>query len=101
MKKLNFTTKTAIALYAMLAVVLSSCEDAGTLKNVDKGHNDKIEVYKYYFDEGEYVYVARFKDQPNVVSATWQEQQGKVRVTKGNVVIYENDSVQVVLKNNR
>ena len=26
MKKLNFTTKTAIALYAMLAVVFSSCE---------------------------------------------------------------------------
>ena len=27
MKKLNFTTKTAIALYAMLAVVLSGCEN--------------------------------------------------------------------------
>ena len=26
MKQLNFTTKTAIALYAMLAVVFSSCE---------------------------------------------------------------------------
>lgn len=27
MKKLNFTTKNAIALYAMLAVVLSGCEN--------------------------------------------------------------------------
>ena len=27
MKKLNFTTKTAIALYAMLVVVFSSCEN--------------------------------------------------------------------------
>jgi hypothetical protein len=27
LKKLNFTTKTAIALYAMLAVVLSGCEN--------------------------------------------------------------------------
>lgn len=29
MKKLNFTTKTAIALYAMLAVVLSGCQTLG------------------------------------------------------------------------
>lgn len=27
MKKLNFTTKTAIALYVMLAIVLSGCEN--------------------------------------------------------------------------
>lgn len=101
MKKLNFTTKTAIALYAMLAVVLSSCTDAGTLKRVDKGNNEQIEVFKYFYDDGECVYVARFKDTPNVVSTTWSEQQGKIRVTKGNVVIFENDSIQVVLKNYR
>jgi len=101
MRKLNFTTKTAIALYAMLAVVLSSCTDAGTLKRVDKGNNEQIEVFKYFYDDGEYVYVARFKDTPNVVSTTWSEQQGKTRVTKGNVVIFENDSIQVVLKNYR
>jgi hypothetical protein len=45
--------------------------------------------------------VARFKDTPNVVSTTWSQQQGKARVTKGNVVIFENDSIQVVLKNYR
>lgn len=99
MKKLNFTTKTAITLYAMLAVVFTSCEDAGTLKRIDKGNNQQIEVFKYYYDDGNYVYVARFKDTPNVVSTTWIEQQGKTRVTKGNVVIFENDSIQVVLKN--
>lgn len=101
MKKLNFTKKTAIALYAMLAVIFTSCEDAGTLKRVDKGNNQQIEVFEYYYDDGDYVYVARFKDTPNVVSTTWSEQQGKTRVTKGNVVIFENDSIQVVLKNYR
>lgn len=101
MKKLNFTTKNAIALYAMVAVILSSCTDAGTLKRVDKGNNEHIEVFKYFYDDGEYVYVSRFKDTPNVVSTTWSEQQGKTRVTKGNVVIFENDSIQVVIKNYR
>lgn len=101
MKKLNFTTKTAIALYAMLAVVLLSCTDAGTLQRVDKGNNEQIELFKYFYDYDQYVYVARFKDTPNVVSTTWSELQGKARVTKGNVVIFENDSIQVVLKNYR
>jgi hypothetical protein len=101
MKKLKISTSSAIAVYAMLAVVLSSCTDAGTLKRVDKGNNEQIEVFKYYYDDGDYVYVARFKDTPNVVSTTWSQQQGKARVTKGNVVIFENDSIQVVLKNYR
>lgn len=34
MKKLNFTTKTAIALYAMLAVVFSSCESENSKRVV-------------------------------------------------------------------
>ena len=101
MTKFKFTTKPAIALYAMLAVVLSSCTEAGTLKRVDKGNNEQIEVFKYFYDDGSYVYVARFKDTPSVVSTTWSEQHGKTRVTKGNVVIFENDSIQVVFKNYR
>ena len=101
MKKFKISTVTAIAVYAMLAVVLSSCTDAGTLERVDKGSNEQIEVFKYFYDNGEYVYVARFKDTPNIVSTTWQQQQGKTRVTKGNVVIFENDSIKVVLKNYR
>jgi hypothetical protein len=101
MKKLNFTTKTAIAVYSMLAVVLSSCTDAGTLKRIDKGNNEQIEVFKYFYDDGEFVYVARFKDTTNVITTTWTEQQGKMRITKGNVVIFENDSIKVALKNCR
>lgn len=101
MKKLKISTVTAIAVCTILAVVLSSCEceDTGTLKRIDKGNNQQIEVFKYYYRRGEYVYVARFRDTPNVVSTTWSEQQGRTRVTKGNVVIFENDSIQVVLKN--
>jgi len=34
MKKLNFTTKTAIALYAMLVVVFSSCENENSKRVV-------------------------------------------------------------------
>ena len=77
---------------------LSSCKDAGTLKNVDEGNNPNIEVYKYYFASDEYVYIARFKDCPQVQTTTWKQRQGKVTHTKGNVVIYENDSIQVILK---
>ena len=99
--KTSILVRTRYFFYVMLAVVLSSCIDAGTLERVDKGHNEQIEVFKYFYDDGVYVYVARFKDTPNVVSTTWSEEPGKTRVTKGNVVIFENDSIQVVLKNYR
>jgi len=98
MKNLNFTKKTAIALYAILFIVLSSCTEAGTLERIDKGNNEQIEVFRYYYTDGGYVYVARFKNTPNIVSTTWTEHQRKQRVTKGNVVIFENDSIQVISK---
>lgn len=79
-KKLNF-----IAL--LLVTVLSSCADAGTLKQIDKGGNENIEVFKYYYDTGEYVYISRFKDNPNVITTTWSEQHGKQVVTEGNITI--------------
>ncbi|CAB4577946.1 MAG: hypothetical protein F2563_03575 [Actinobacteria bacterium] len=94
MKKLN-----TIVLLSFLAISLFSCTDAGTLVKVDEGNNDEIEVLKYFYSDGAYVYVARFKDTPNVVSTTWNEVHGKTTVRIGNVVIFENDSVQVLLKN--
>ena len=78
--------------------LLTSCEEAGTMISVDGGKNPNIEVYKYYIDGGDYVYVARFKDCSNVVATTWQERQGKMSYTKGNVTVYENDSIKVILK---
>jgi hypothetical protein len=60
MTKLNFTTKTAIALYAMLAVVLSSCD----FKYNDNPHNIKYKVtlnsglhQTHYFVLGEIEYL--------------------------------------------
>jgi len=79
------------------AIFLFSCTDAGTLEHVDKGGHDQIEVFKYYYADGAYVFVARFKDQPNVLSTIWRQQVGKVSHIRGTVV-YENDSIQVILK---
>jgi uncharacterized lipoprotein NlpE involved in copper resistance len=87
-----------LAITLLIASCNNKSKEAGTLKNIDMGNNEQIEVYKYYYDDWRYVYVARFKDSPNVVSTTWQERHGKSTITQGNVVIYENDSIQVVLK---
>lgn len=91
----------AFAYVLLVAVLFTGCSNAGTLERIDKGDNEQIEVFKYFYDDNQYVYVARFKDISNVVSTTWQERQAKTRVTRGNVVIFENDSIQVVLKNFR
>jgi hypothetical protein len=88
-------------LFVLLAGVLISCgPDAGTLQSVDQGNNPEIEVFKYYYTEGGYVYVARFKDSRQVVTTTWSNfnPATKTHDIHGNVIIYENDSVQVVLK---
>jgi len=100
MKNVSKFKNPLLFISTLLVVVLSSCEKAGTIERVDKGNNEKIEVFRYYYDDGACVYVARFKDTPNVVSTTWKEQKDDYEVTKGNVVIFENDSIQVVRKNN-
>lgn len=91
--KLNLLT-----VCVLLLVGLSSCTDAGTLENIDRGGNNQIEVFRYYYADNESVYIARFKDQPNIITTTWKEQQGKTTFKKGNVILFENDSIQVVLK---
>lgn len=84
---------------SLLLAALVSCTDAGTIQKIDKGNNDQIEVYEYFYDDGFSVYVARFKDNPNVVSTTWTEHRGRYSVKKGSVTIFENDSIQVIFKN--
>lgn len=78
---------------AVISLFLFSCSPAGTLKKVDKG-NGEIEVYAYYYHAGFPIYVARFKDQPNVVTTTWQA--GKTM--QSCVTVYEDEKVQVILK---
>jgi hypothetical protein len=87
--------KITLILLIFSIILFSSCEDAGTLLQVDQGNNPNIEVYKYFYSDGVFIYVARFKDQPNVVTTTWQEGKNQ---TKSNVTIFENDSVKVILK---
>jgi len=99
MKKLKISALIVVAVCVMFSIV--SCTDAGTLQRIDRGNNDEIEVFRYFYDDGKYVYVARFKDTPKILTTTWEEQVGKTRLTRGNVVIFENDSIQVVLKNYR
>lgn len=72
-----------------LSLFIISCSEtpAGTMQNVDSGENDSIEVFRYYFEDGNYVYISRFKSQSNVVTATWNEKQGKQTVVKSNTTI--------------
>jgi len=94
----NLKRTLSYSLCTLLAICLLSCTDAGTIEQVDKGNNYNIEVFKYYYEDGAYVYVSRFKNTPNVVTTTWRETQGKRTVTKGNVTVFENDSIKVILK---
>jgi hypothetical protein len=88
-----------LKLILVFLLALSSCKDAGTLVPVDKGNNNQIEVFRYYYDTGEYVYIARFKNVPSIVTTTWEERHGKQTIKKGNITIFENDSIQIILKN--
>jgi hypothetical protein len=80
-----------------ISLGMVSCVEKGTMQHLNTSE-DGLEVYKYYYDDGFFVYISRFKDQPNVQTSSWQEQQGKTTVTRGNVVIYENDSIVVMQK---
>lgn len=98
--------KTLIYVFAITFLV--SCTDAGTVTRYQNGTTisekdpqfaEQIEVIRYYYADDASIYIARFKDCPNVVTTTWTEQQGKIQVQKSAVTIFENDSVQVILKN--
>jgi hypothetical protein len=64
MTKLKFTTKTAIALSTMLAVVLSSCTDeSGAKKALERNGYKPINVggYGWFAGSKDDVYVTKFK----------------------------------------
>ena len=77
--------------------LLFACTKGGTLKEVDEGNNPNIEIYEYFYKDGASVFVAKFKESP-VITTTWNERQGKHYVKKHCVTIFENDSIQVILK---
>jgi len=80
MKKIKY-----IILGMILYYFLFSCTPAGTVENLSSKNNSNIEVYRYYYSDGSCIYVARFKDQPNVVTSTWTEHHGKTSSTKCSV----------------
>ena len=100
--------KKSYVVFALCAgLILTSCNNpkAGTLVKIgevprsEMSLPNEVEVHKYYYDdEGSYVFVSRFKQDPNVITTTWKEQQGKVQVDRANVTIYENDSIKIVRK---
>ena len=70
--------------------------------------SNSIEVYKYYLEGGYFVYMTRFKDQPNIQTANWLQKQGKTYVMKANTIfwldsirdhiIYEDSSIVIIKK---
>jgi hypothetical protein len=93
----SITLRTILALVLPLSVIaMSSCGKdipPGTLENIDKGNNKNIEVYRYYYDENSFVYIARFKDSPQVQSTTYNEYIGRNNETKASIIISGKDTV--------
>lgn len=83
----------------LISLTFTSCSKEPGTKEFLSTKNDGIEVYKYWLSNGDYVYVSKFKKQPNIITTTWEESTGKTEVTKANVVIFENDSIIVYQKN--
>lgn len=79
----------------LFAGVLAGCTESGTLQRLNT-HPNGIEVYRYYYEDGAYVYISKFKDS-NVHTVTWEEKHGKTTTIKGNI-IYENDSIIITRK---
>lgn len=88
-----------LILLFVLVFSLAACHEPGEVHNVTPINNPmNVEIFKYYIDKEDYVYIARFKSSPNVVATTWEEQEGKYTETRGNVVVYENDSIVIYKK---
>jgi hypothetical protein len=85
-------------LLILLAGMLGGCtrtQEEGTLEHLNT-HPNGLEVYKYYYEDGNYVFVSKFKGS-NVNTVTWNERHNKHTYTYGNV-IYENDSIVITRK---
>lgn len=83
----------SILLIGLMAVIFASCEStpAGMLKSVDR-HSDSIEVYQYFFDDGDWIYVTFYKGQ-QVPTATWTVSHGKTSSTYANSMVAIQDTV--------
>jgi len=113
MKKFKISTVAAIAVYAMLAVVFTSCDDAGVTSKKLNGDEQNLpdelrglKIYNVSTGGGNYVKVAVLDDKIN--STTYQvgkvsesivivnKQNGKL--IEVSQILVENDSVIVCRK---
>jgi hypothetical protein len=96
--------KTLLILCVFTMLVINGCSfsPAGHFEPLGNAvpisDKPEIEVYKYFYSKGNYVYISRFKNQPNIQTTTWQQSNGKTTTTLSNVVIFENDSIVVMKK---
>ncbi|TXG82054.1 MAG: hypothetical protein E6R13_05440 [Spirochaetes bacterium] len=81
-----------LAILAICAMMLLSCETPGVTSNPDMGNHSKYKIKKYQYDSGsnDYVLIVERKDSLPVTNVTWEVQSGK---TSHNVsaVIDENE----------
>lgn len=63
-----------------------SCKQAGTIENVGHVNNPDIEVYRYYLNGCEYVYIAKFKNSP-ITTTTYSEHHGKGSIQRGVITL--------------
>lgn len=60
-------------IFLIIIVMFYSCGEAGTIIRIDKGNNENIELYRYYYDETNSVIIARLKNCPCVQTTTYMD----------------------------
>ena len=91
-----------IIILIIAGLFATSCTPAGTLEKVNVPDlmvngtkiDNTVEVYRYFIEDGNSVYVSRFKTQPQVQTITYSKGVWSV----GNIVIHSDDSIQVFHK---
>jgi hypothetical protein len=86
----------------LIFLLLFACVSKGTLEKVSPENDLNIEIYKYYFQNeslsgNDFVYISKFKNS-DIKTLTWTEKQGGTTVTKGNILLYENNDIIVYKK---
>ncbi len=82
--------KTIIAVFLLSAFMVScTTTPKGTTEFL---HNDDdVMVYRFYYDDGKYIFISKFKDEQHIETTTWEETEGSGKsrhtVTKGNIQI--------------
>lgn len=115
MKNLKKMKKLMIITVVIFLLILSSCDNStsrkgGTLYSVGQDGNrihidndsiPNIEVYLYYAADYVPIYVARFKDCPEVVTTNWKRQVGRITKHQTAVTVNEKTIKNEKIKNNR